>query len=476
MELAKLDRQVASPLIPDLIAAVGDRNGEVRSSAAHALTKLLDGEALVAALRPVFGDGDRNVLFKVRDAMAKPEFRANLTAADALMMADAFGAQIRAELPALLVLLRDRLPDDYVRVGLTRALLDSDGRSRQAAMKAVADLGASGVAALEDALAAPDAARLFVELPSRFPVWASRTIGFGQSSSVARPLSMLRISYNARTRRERPCHRGRSRMRCFPPRHPCARPLSGRSPASIFVARRIVPTLSCRAHRGQLPSTCSQSRGRPRSDRPYSGGRCTQRHSRRASQFPWLPPRGPSRKSCRNLVGNDAATLNQISERLTAIASPVRCDYGLFGIKDGFVVLARLERINADGSPYPGRQRWDQNPVMPGSLKEYLVDLFFSPPGFFRVIALAVTAEEPTETQSDAQLPLISKGAKQLPDAIAKLPLAGRQIFALVYTFERYDGAKLSLNYPSSPSGLSHLAASGILGALQGRESPGVKP
>jgi hypothetical protein len=187
-------------------------------------------------------------------------------------------------------------------------------------------------------------------------------------------------------------------------------------------------------------------------------------------QFPWPPPSWSFKELVpKTLVGQDDSSLGQVSDRLAAairIASP-DYDYGFFGIPNGFLMLARLERINPDGSPYPGRLRWNSSPIPPNSLSEYLVNLFFSPPGYFRVVALAVTGEEPTKTQPDAKLPSPSEGAKTLPEEIAKLPFGGHQVFALVYTFQRYDGGRMALNYESSPSGLTHLVASGIWGALQ---------
>ena len=80
---------------------------------------------------------------------------------------------------------------------------------------------------------------------------------------------------------------------------------------------------------------------------------------------------------------------------------------------------------------------------------------------------MAVTAEEPTESSTEARLPSTSEGAKTLPPEMAKLPFAGHQVFALVYTFQRYDGAKMVPNYDGSPSGLTHLVASGLWDALQ---------
>ena len=97
------------------------------------------------------------------------------------------------------------------------------------------------------------------------------------------------------------------------------------------------------------------------------------------------------------------------------------------------------------------------------------MDLFLSPPGYFRLIAFAVTNEEPLDADLKAELPSVASGGKTLPDSIARLPFADRAVYALIYTFHRYDGAKMVLNYDGSPSGLTHLMASGIWNALQAR-------
>jgi hypothetical protein len=183
------------------------------------------------------------------------------------------------------------------------------------------------------------------------------------------------------------------------------------------------------------------------------------------ARFPWpAPPWSFKELLPDGLVAESGASLADVSARIVAAvrSASVDYDYGLFGLPDGFVVLARMERIRADGTPYAGRERWSNEPLPAKTLEEYVIDLFFDPPGYFRTIAFAVTGNEPSATDATASLPAPMAGAKSLPAELGRLSYGERHTYALVYAFERVDGGKMSLNYAGSPSGLTHLKASGI--------------
>jgi hypothetical protein len=113
--------------------------------------------------------------------------------------------------------------------------------------------------------------------------------------------------------------------------------------------------------------------------RPYRGIQYTSGRESTLPDFPWPPPKWSFKEVVpRALAVNEKATLGEVSDRLAMAIRSASPDFdsGLFGIPSGFVMLARLERISPDGSPYPGRLRWDSNPIPPKSLEQYLVDLF----------------------------------------------------------------------------------------------------
>jgi hypothetical protein len=191
---------------------------------------------------------------------------------------------------------------------------------------------------------------------------------------------------------------------------------------------------------------------------------------RNFARFPWpAPPWSFKELIPEDMLPQADASLAEVSARIVAAVRSASADYdyGLFGLPDGFVVLARMERIRADGMPYSGAERWSNEPLPAQSLEEYVTDLFFDPPGYFRTIAFAVTGDEPSATDATVSLPAPNAGAKSLPPALGRLSYGARHTYALVYTFERVDGGKMTLNYAGSPSGLTHLKASGIWNGLR---------
>lgn len=184
--------------------------------------------------------------------------------------------------------------------------------------------------------------------------------------------------------------------------------------------------------------------------------------------FPWPPPPWSFKETVNASILGDAATLGQAYDRIVAAlrnASP-DFDYGLFGVPEGIVVLARMERIKKDGTPLKGSKRWEVGFVRPETLDEYFEELLFSPPGHFRAIALTLAATEPNDSDEDAVLPKASVGSKLLPDDLRSLRLQGLTTTALIYTFMRSNTGKFSRGYSGSPGGLTHLRKAGLLDAL----------
>jgi hypothetical protein len=474
IELTRLDRARVGSLVPDLIAAIHDKDPQVRSATAYALSWALDGEPLVSAMRPLFSDPDQNVLYHVIDSITKSRDQP-LTTADKQTVIETTSKHpypyLREKAASLLVWFHDDLPHDFITDKLRGLLLDRDELPRRSAFDVVSSLGPPGVAAVEEAITEPEFPQLvlpishverlsptdrqkllsaFVSLQRRYPLSASllKTVGAlaGSDPVVTSLLQDDLLSDQADLRSA------------------ALETLSAQHFFSTSSQHYLAALLDLQMHHYLDPYLGNVLE----IIRPYFGPVPTSGGGiPRLPTFPWPPPTWSFKEIVpRDLVGSDDVTLGQVSDRLASAirAASADYDYGLFGIPNGFVMLARLERINPDGTPYPGRLRWDSNPIPPQTLNEYLIDLFFGPPGYFRVIALAVSSEEPIETQQKAILPSTAHGAKTLPEEIARLPFKGHQLFALVYTFERYNGAKMVLNYEGSPSGLTHLVTSGIWG------------
>jgi HEAT repeat protein len=486
-EMYKLDRGIAVKLQPDLIAATRDKVPDIRVRAANDLAMIVDGGALISAIRPLLTDNDSDVknaiVGLVTDDASTSKIFESLSIIDEQHLLESASKhpdpRVRENAPSLLVRLRDRLPPDYITMVLKGLLLDPDESPRDAALGVVKDLGTLGTHALQEVLVSPEGTVLFDELPSGLAPLGSEerqnilpTILALRERNPESPSLLKTIGVLAG---DNPTTAALLNNALFSDSDELTHTAFETLPVNHFFdnsSQYYIAVLVEQTIGGYIASYLGNVLEQIR---PYRGGTLTSGKESNLPDFPWPAPRWSFKEVVpRSFFGNEKTTLGEVSDRLVAAvrgASP-DFDYGLFSIPGGFVTLARLERINADGSPYPGRLRWDSDLISPQSLEEYLVDLFFSPPGYFRVIAFAITDKEPIRSDQDAKLPSISEGAKLLPKEIADLPFSGRQVFALVYTFQRYDGAKMVLNYDSSPSGLTHLIASGIWQRLQAAGSP----
>ncbi|MDA1055922.1 MAG: HEAT repeat domain-containing protein [Planctomycetota bacterium] len=188
-------------------------------------------------------------------------------------------------------------------------------------------------------------------------------------------------------------------------------------------------------------------------------------------QLPWPPPRYTHRATFgrdipRNVLGDDDSTLGEIYDKLyrALVSVDESFESGLFGVgHDGFALLAKLERIDEQGAPLPGDNRWVYGELPPLSFKDYIGRLFFEKPGYFRVLAFVVTPKN-LVGYSDTRLPHTSEGGSELPDHIAKLKFKDRNCYVLVYSFQRKRGGKFTLYDKLGPQ--THLIKSGILASF----------
>jgi HEAT repeat protein len=462
-------------------AAIKDKNGEVRSYALSALRLVTSGNELLQTARPLFTDSDEHVLNKIDDLITDeiaPDLRKGLVKEDCETIIstnlDHSDPYLRGRAATLLVKLGDRLSQQFIGEALERLLLDEAESVRRDALGVIGDLKPASAEALERVLKTRQADRVFmdglaaaiaslgtdgkallpdlIELQNRFPHAGPLIEALG---AVANEDPSITSILTEQLRSDDEDVRN-SALNALSARHFFV------SGSETYLAALIEEKTATHveAYLGDILEKI----------RPYSGPVPESARVENFPQFPWPPPPWSFKEVVpKNLLGVHDADLGRVADRLaTALraASP-DYDYGLFEIPGGFVLLARLERITPDGTRLPGRDGWSEDPIVATSLEDYLIDLFFSPPGYYRLVAFAITNEEPIKPAPEAELPRFGEGAKSLPDRIAQLPFSDRQGYALIYTFKRYDGAKMVLNYQGSPSGLSHLVASGIWGALE---------
>lgn len=143
--------------------------------------------------------------------------------------------------------------------------------------------------------------------------------------------------------------------------------------------------------------------------------------------------------------------------------------HGVFTLpRDGFALVARMERVHTDGRPRD--PRWIHEGVPKTSFFDFLADLFFEEPGYFRMVVFVVTNDFPTEAANAAAVPPPEQGWQfQMPPELGNQTLGDRPVLALVYSFKREGSAKAQAWKDGAPTPVQHLKQAGIWGALKQR-------
>ncbi len=200
------------------------------------------------------------------------------------------------------------------------------------------------------------------------------------------------------------------------------------------------------------------------------------------ADFPWPPPEPSAQITIPRAillagVADDEPALIDIGDRLErALSSAGYVEYGYHGVGcDGFALVTRLERIDGEGRPVDGAERWaPPERGEPFSLASYIARLFYAPPGYYRQIVFLATdrriretADAPTREELET---LVREGAAALPETYDEAPFTrSHRLTALIYEFEKgeadEDVAQLT---PSRFGGAVHLDQAGIYSGLDG--------
>ena len=199
--------------------------------------------------------------------------------------------------------------------------------------------------------------------------------------------------------------------------------------------------------------------------------------------FDWPPPHPSTRVTVPRallLAGAESAdhTLGEVSERLErALIAAGYVEYGYLHIGcSGFAMVTRMERIDEDGRPMEGAERYAPPERSESwSLGSYVARLFFAPPGYYRQIVFAATdrpydpdnlADAPTREALDTMMARADVTA--LPEDMLERPFSRQhQLHALVYEFEKSPGDRnVAQLIPSRLRGPQHIEQAGIYTGL----------
>jgi hypothetical protein len=191
--------------------------------------------------------------------------------------------------------------------------------------------------------------------------------------------------------------------------------------------------------------------------------------------FPWPPPQF----SCESVIDRTpfakAKQLRDVDLLLSkALESLQYGDKAYYLIPGGFVLVSRIEQIdkNGDALPPPGRWSVETASMKQFSWREYVRRLFFTTPGYFRIIVFAVTdsafAAKGQRISRDSAMSWLSRGLNVLPVQIANIPCSSATVCtALIYEFKKPESGEPILDVPGMLTGSDHMKHSNIPDALQ---------
>ena len=191
--------------------------------------------------------------------------------------------------------------------------------------------------------------------------------------------------------------------------------------------------------------------------------------------FSWPPPHASATTVLpRDILvkNNKKKTLSHINHILSkALEANGYNDKSYYSAPEGFVLVTKLEQINADGSPKDPPARWliDVPPLTSFSLESYMKALFSAKIGYFRLLVFTVTSMPFRQTEESisrsAALKWLSNGLNVLPSEIGKQSFSlNHNVTVLIYEFEKIRGAsKAELIEPGRLDGIIHLKTSRII-------------
>jgi hypothetical protein len=191
--------------------------------------------------------------------------------------------------------------------------------------------------------------------------------------------------------------------------------------------------------------------------------------------FPWPPPRA----SAMNVIPSElllvkagsSGTLGEVDSTLNQALKQVgHFEKSYYAVPLGYALVTRIERINSDGTPREGSERWeiDIGPLRHFSISAYLEALFTAPPGYFRIIVFVVTpysfGQSDASVSREEAMDWLHEGWNRLPENVRSLLFTSDYACtALVYEFEQHGRDQAPrLNTPGQIPGHTHLVGLGL--------------
>jgi hypothetical protein len=189
-------------------------------------------------------------------------------------------------------------------------------------------------------------------------------------------------------------------------------------------------------------------------------------------EFDWPPPKASAENTIPDkwIRTGPATTLADVADKFEkALKLADYAQWSYYAVPHGFALATHLEKIETDGTPLSGADRWKiGNPSLGNlSLLDFIEALARAPAGDYRAIVFVVTDApwvQSTAAPGEAQIEgWAAGGINALPTNIGTLPFAeAYRATALVYQFRKRGSKQAEYVLPSPVSGEAHLEKGGI--------------
>lgn len=231
-------------------------------------------------------------------------------------------------------------------------------------------------------------------------------------------------------------------------------------------ARPVTAAPTTPAHAGAEPAADSVGKGEG------SGKPASKPKPASIPRFPWPPPKASAENTipAKWIRVGTQTTLADVADKLEKALK--LADYGewsYYAVPRGFALATHLEKIESDGTPLPGTDRWKiGTPTLSNlTLLGFIKALAGAPAGNYRAIVFVVTDAQWVQSSAapgEAQIEgWATGGANALPAGIGALPFGeDYRARALVYQFRKRGTKQAEYVLPSPVSGEAHLEKGGI--------------
>jgi len=191
--------------------------------------------------------------------------------------------------------------------------------------------------------------------------------------------------------------------------------------------------------------------------------------------FPWPPPNPSAQTLLDQDYFSSSHNLKDVDNTLVhALKSLGYSDLAYYYVPDGFALVTKIEQMNDKGETLSEPARWSAHvkPLTKLSWSQYLRSLFFSTPGYFRIIVFVVTDKPFTSSGKRVGRETASQwlyyGLNVLPYEIGSRKLTDDyRCTALIYEYKKPESDDAILDLPGIISGDEHLERSKIINALK---------